>query len=187
MDIAQDQVRSMPQHYIPMPGRTRIIPGIKQSVLLDDSYNSSPAAAISALKDLGHMPLKSGQRRAACLGEMRELGGESANLHRRVGAEAARSGLDLLVCCGTFSAAMAEGAIANGMDPERVKVIEDTPEAGLFIQKWLKTGDVVLAKASQGTIHTKGVRMERVIKELMAEPLRAKELLVRQDEAWQRT
>lgn len=187
MDIEQEQVRSMPQYYIPMPGRTRIIPGIKHTTLLDDTYNSSPAAAISALRDLGRMPLKAGQRRVACLGEMRELGDESANLHRRVGAEAARSGLDLLVCCGTFSAAMAEGALANGMKPEQVQVIEDTPEAGLFIQNWLQAGDVVLAKASQGTIHTKGVRMERVIKELMAEPLRASELLVRQDEAWKRT
>ena len=68
MDIAQDEVRNMPAHFYPMPGRTRIIPGIKQTTLLDDTYNSSPAAALSAIRDLAKMPLKAGQRRAACLG-----------------------------------------------------------------------------------------------------------------------
>ncbi len=186
MDIEQDPVREMPLHFHPMPGRTRIIPGIKHTTLLDDSYNSSPAAALSALRDLARMPVKPGQRKAACLGEMRELGPEARNLHRTVGAEAARLGLDLLVCCGIFASAMEEGALENGMQPEQVHVIEDTPEAGLFLQEWIKPGDIVLAKASQGTIDTKGVRMERVIKELMAEPQRASELLVRQDTAWQR-
>lgn len=186
MDIEQDPVREMPLHFKPMAGRTRIISGIKQTTLLDDSYNSSPAALMSALRDLALMPVKAGQRKAACLGEMRELGIESENLHRMVGAFAGRSHLDLLVCCGIFSSAMAEGALAAGMTAEQIRVIEDTPEAGLFLQNWIKSGDIILAKASQGTIVTKGVRMERVIKELMAEPLRAPELLVRQDEAWQR-
>lgn len=186
LDISQDQVREMPQHFRPMPGRTRIIPGIKRSILLDDTYNSSPAAVISALKDMIQMDLKPGQRRVACLGEMRELGEEAEALHRQIGAEVARLGLDLLVCCGIFAHAMAEGARANGMSSDQVLVFDDTPEAGLFLQKWIKPGDVVLAKASQGTLETKGVRMERVIKELMADPLRASELLVRQDPAWQR-
>jgi len=45
---------------------------------------------------------------------------------------------------------------------------------------------VILAKASEGRIDSKGVRMERVIKALMLEPQRAGELLVRQEEAWKR-
>jgi UDP-N-acetylmuramyl pentapeptide synthase len=81
---------------------------------------------------------------------------------------------------------MKEGALANGMKQEQVQVFEDTPEAGLFLQHFIKPGDVILAKASEGCIDSKGVRMERVIKELMAEPLRAGELLVRQEEVWKR-
>lgn len=186
MDISEEQVMGLSKAFVPMPGRTRIIPGIKHTTLFDDSYNSSPSAVLSSLRDLSALILDSGQRRVACLGEMRELGERSESMHRMVGAEAARLGLDLLVCCGIFGHAMAEGALANGMKPEAVKVIEDTPEAGLFIQDWIKPGDIILAKASEGTIHTKGVRMERVIKELMAEPMRAGELLVRQGEVWQR-
>jgi UDP-N-acetylmuramoyl-tripeptide--D-alanyl-D-alanine ligase len=186
MDILEEQVTAMASAFTPMPGRTRIIEGIKRTTLFDDSYNASPSSTLSSLRDLAALQLAPGQRRAACIGEMRELGDTAQAMHRMVGAEAARLGLDLLVVCGIFAHAMAEGALANGMNPEAVKVIEDTPEAGLFLQDWIKPGDVVLAKASEGTQKTKGVRMERVIKELMADPMRAEQLLVRQGAVWQR-
>lgn len=186
LDLGLDAVERIPTHFSPLPGRTRIIPGIKYATLFDDSYNASPVAVLSALRDLSGVALQPGQRRAACLGEMRELGEPSEMLHRMVGAEAAKLGVDLLVCCGTFSRAMADGARSAGMAEDRVKIFDDTPEAGLFLQHWMKPGDIVLAKASEGRIDTKGVRMERVIKELMADPMQAGELLVRQEAAWGR-
>jgi len=186
MDLGQEVLDSMMEHFSPLPGRTRIIPGIKFTTLLDDSYNASPVAVLSALRDLASLPLAETQRRAACIGEMRELGEQSEMLHRRVGQEAAEKGIDLLVACGTFANAVADGARQAGMPEDRIKVFEDTPEAALFLQDWIKPGDVVLAKASEGTRETKGVRMERVIKELMADPMKAEQLLCRQGEAWQR-
>ena len=186
MDLTEEQVTALPTAFTPMPGRTRLIEGIKHTTLLDDTYNASPSSTLSSLRDLAGMKIIPGQRRVACIGEMRELGDTAQSMHRMVGAEAGRLGLDLLVVCGIFAHAMAEGALANGMNPESVKVIEDTPEAGLFLQDWIKPGDIILAKASEGTRQTKGVRMERVIKELMADPLRAEQMLVRQDAAWQR-
>ena len=186
IDALPEDLSFIPSHFSPAKGRARIIPGIKHTTLFDDTYNASPAAVIQSLRDLSTVKAKPGQRKIACLGEMRELGEKSSDMHRRVGVEAAKTGIDVLVCCGIFGAAMAEGALANGMRPDQVKVIKDTPEAGLFIQEILKPGDIVLAKASQGTLETQGVRMERVIKELMAEPNRAAELLVRQESAWQR-
>jgi UDP-N-acetylmuramoyl-tripeptide--D-alanyl-D-alanine ligase len=186
LDALPEDLQSIVPHFIPARGRTRIIPGIKHTTLFDDSYNASPAAVIQSLRDLASVRTASNQKKIACLGEMRELGEKASDMHRRVGAEAAKTGIDVLVCCGIFGPVLAEGALANGMRPDQVKVVADTPEAGLLIQDMLKPGDIVLAKASQGTLETKGVRMERVIKELMAEPLRASELLVRQEPAWQR-
>lgn len=186
MDVSPEQVAEFAKHFRPANGRTRILPGIKHTTLFDDTYNASPASVLQSLKDLASLALNPGQRKIACLGEMRELGERAEEMHRRVGAEAAKLGIDVLVCCGIFGRAMAEGAGANGLSAERVYVIDDTPEAGLFIQGMIKPGDVILAKASQGTLETRGVRMERVIKELMAEPIRAGELLVRQDPAWKR-
>jgi UDP-N-acetylmuramoyl-tripeptide--D-alanyl-D-alanine ligase len=184
LDIPFENMEGISSAIEPMKGRTRIIPGIKHTTLLDDTYNASPIAVLSALRDLANLPLEPRQRRVACLGEMRELGPESQTLHRMVGAEAAKLGIDLLVSCGTLAHAMAEGARANGMKEEQVIVFDDTPEAGKFLQDWIRPGDIVLAKASEGQRDSKGVRMERVIKELMAEPQRASELLVRQEDAW---
>jgi UDP-N-acetylmuramoyl-tripeptide--D-alanyl-D-alanine ligase len=186
IDALPEDPQTIAQHFIPAKGRTRIIPGIKRATLFDDTYNAAPASVIQSLRDLASVKTRAGQGKIACLGEMRELGEKSSDMHRRVGVEAAKSGIDLLICCGIFGPAMAEGALANGLRPDQVKVFKDTPEAGLFIQEILKPGDIVLAKASQGTLETQGVRMERVIKELMAEPMRASELLVRQEPAWQR-
>ena len=59
------------------------------------------------------------------------------------------------------------------MPEESIFVFPTSVEAGLFIQERLHEGDVVLIKGSQGA------RMEKITKELMADPLRAKELLVR--------
>ncbi|MEI7512332.1 MAG: UDP-N-acetylmuramoyl-tripeptide--D-alanyl-D-alanine ligase [Candidatus Uhrbacteria bacterium] len=186
IDALPEDLQTIPEHFVPAKGRTRIISGIKRTALFDDTYNASPTAVIQSLRDLGSVKVNPGQRKIACLGEMRELGEKAADMHRRVGVEAAKAGIDVLVCCGIFGPAMMEGALANGMLQDQVKCMEDTPEAGIYIQQILKPGDIVLAKASQGTLETKGVRMERVIKELMAEPARASELLVRQEVAWQR-
>ena len=186
MDVHGSVDNELPNYFKPMRGRTRIIPGIKQTTLFDDTYNSSPAAVLSALRDLASVETKPGQRKIACLGEMRELGEDSKKLHRMVGAEAGRLGLDFLAVSGIFAHAMAEGALANGLSEGQIRVFDDTPEAGRFLQDYIHPGDIVLAKASQGTLMTTGVRMERVIKELMAEPLRAEELLVRQELAWTR-
>lgn len=189
----EDMVRSL-SAFEPPPGRVRLIPGIKGTMLLDDSYNASPVAALAALRDLASIDIdETRQRRIACLGEMRELGEQSAMLHEQVGLEAAKLGLDLLAVSGAQSEAYVRGAKLGGMRDEQIHVFDDVPELGIWVQDILKPGDLVLAKASEGPmktaegyLKTKGVRMERVIKELMAEPARAGELLARQEAAWTR-
>lgn len=172
--------------YAPLPGRARLIPGIKGTMLFDDTYNAAPASMIAGLRDLASAQVDEGiQRKIACLGEMRELGEQSEMLHEQVGLEAARLGIDVLVVTGAFAAAYVRGARLGGMKDEQIHVFDDTPELGVWVQDILRSGDLVFAKSSQGTHTTKGVRMERVIKELMAEPHRANEVLCRQEEVWQ--
>ena len=185
LDVHLDALLRLPGSLHALPGRTRLVPGIKNTMLLDDTYNASPAAVLSALRDLAAMEIHPGQRRIVCLGEMRELGSTAEQAHQRIGVEAARLRIDMLVVCGTLAHAIAEGARAAGMTDDHIKIFADTPEAGLFLQQEIRSGDLILAKASEGLHDSKGVRMERVIKELMAEPLRAKDLLVRQEEVWQ--
>lgn len=161
-----------------MPGRTRLIEGIKHTMLLDDSYNSSPLAALSAVRDLAAFPVASGARRIAAVGDMLELGPLADDAHAHLGREIAGSGIDMLVACGTLAHVVADAATQAGMPEDRVFAFAKSDAAGLFIQEKLKPGDAVLIKGSQGA------RMEKITKELMADPLRAAELLVRQTPEW---
>ena len=73
---------------------------------------------------------------------------------------------------------IAEGTNKAGMPKKDIFIFENVKEAGIFLQGTLKKGDVALVKGSQG------VRMEEIVKEVMLEPEKAGELLVRQDKRW---
>ncbi len=163
------------REYNSPPGRMRLIAGIKHTSLIDDTYNSSPLAANAALALLKDIDV-SGKKFVA-LGDMLELGGYTEEGHRDVGHHVAES-TDYLVTVGERAKYIADGAIEAGMNPDHVFVFGGTEPAGKFIQERMKTGDIVLVKGSQGA------RMERVVKELMAEPLQAPQLLVRQGPEW---
>ncbi|MDD2757975.1 MAG: UDP-N-acetylmuramoyl-tripeptide--D-alanyl-D-alanine ligase [Patescibacteria group bacterium] len=164
----------------PLAGHMCLIPGIKKTMLIDDSYNSSPEPTISALKTLKNIDIKADAERYAVLGDMLELGLETESAHRDIGRRVAELGVDVLVTVGEASKQTAQAAREAGMEEHRVVTFADSASAGKFLQDAIKEGDVVLIKGSQG------VRMEKIVKELMAEPLRASELLVRQTGEWER-
>ncbi len=161
--------------YEPPPGRLRVLPGIKNVTIVDDTYNASPRASELALATLQHLPIASGGRRIAALGDMLELGALTEETHRRIGEIAARSGLELLIGVGQASFQLCDAAKAAGMPEERVFHFSEAVSAGKFLQERLHSGDLLLVKGSRG------MRMERIVKELMSEPERASELLVGQD------
>ncbi len=159
------------------PGRMRVLSGIKGSILIDDTYNSSPVAVESALQTLNE--IKYAGRKIAVLGDMLELGIYSIEQHRRMG-ELVPKVADILLTLGVRSREIAQAALDNGMPEANVFQYDDVGRAGRELQAMLQPGDVVLIKASQA------IRAERVVEEVMLEPERASELLVRQDAAWQR-
>ncbi|MBI2004762.1 UDP-N-acetylmuramoyl-tripeptide--D-alanyl-D-alanine ligase [Patescibacteria group bacterium] len=163
--------------YEPPQGRMRLVLGLKETLIIDDTYNSSPAAVEAALETLKHLPVKG--RRVAVLGDMLELGRHSVEEHRKAGALAAKTG-DLLFTVGFRARDMAQGALDAGMLDANIFQYEDARRAGKELEVMLKRGDVVLVKGSQSA------RMERAVEEIMAEPERAAELLVRQDPEWKR-
>lgn len=168
------------ENYQGMPGRSRLVPGIKNSMLLDDSYNAQPQAMKKAVHELSRFPVEPGSKRIAALGEMLELGDLAEKEHREVGRLVAVNNIDFLVCCGKLARIIGESAVISGLPSDRVVYFENSSEAGLYLQQQvLKKGDVVLIKGSQGS------RMEKITKELMSDPLRASELLVRQSPEWQ--
>src|SRR3990167_9488650 len=170
------------ESYDPPPGRMRLIRGIKNTLIIDDSYNSSPAATMAALDTLSLiLPSESDSqgRRIAVLADMMELGRHSTEEHRKIGGYAAKHA-DLLITVGFRARDIAQGALDNGMPDNNILQFEDAGKAGAELQNLIQAGDCVLVKGSQS------MRMERVVEEIMAEPDRAGELLVRQDAEWKR-
>jgi len=164
------------ESFDPPPGRVRLLPGIKGTLVIDDTYNASPAATEAAL---GALALAKGKRSIAALADMMELGRLSVEEHRKVGARAAKV-CDILITVGVRSRDIAMGALDNGMPEQNILQFEDAGKAALEIQNLIQEGDAVLVKGSQS------MRMEKIVEEIMLEPERAPELLVRQDREWKR-
>jgi UDP-N-acetylmuramoyl-tripeptide--D-alanyl-D-alanine ligase len=111
-------------------------------VVIDDSYNSSPAAVRAALAVLRDVR----GRRVAVLGDMLELGTLSVGAHEAVGAEVAKSA-DALVAVGELAATIAAAAERSGLAD--VYRAADGGEALVRLRQLLRPGDTVLVKGSR--------------------------------------
>lgn len=169
-DIHMIDVAEALQNISSQPGRMRILPGIKHTLLIDDTYNASPIAMLAALNAVSQLDCEG--RRYAILGDMLELGSLSEAEHKRVGQAVAKLNFDVLITVGERSRAIAHAASKAGMSKEHIFDFSKPEEAGRFIQDRLEHGDIVLIKGSRG------MKMEKVVKEIMAEPEREGELLV---------
>lgn len=165
--------------YQPPAGRGRLLLGKHGSLILDDSYNASPAAVSEALASLqiAHNVI-SGSRRIAALGDMLELGRYSREEHERIGEEAAKK-CDVLVAVGIRSREMASAAKAAGMQEGSVHTFDTSHEAATFLRDFIQKNDILLIKGSQS------MRMERIGEAVLLNPLDQK-YLVRQDPEWKR-
>ncbi len=114
-------------------------------VIVDDSYNASPASVIAALDLLAGMP----GRPVAVLGEMLELGDGAASGHERVGVAAAAVA-ELLIVVGDGASGIARGARDGGLAADRIVEVADRDAALTALERHLRGGDVVLVKASRG-------------------------------------
>jgi UDP-N-acetylmuramoyl-tripeptide--D-alanyl-D-alanine ligase len=116
--------------------------------LVDDSYNSSPAALRQALGTIA--AAKGCARRVAVLGEMLELGDHAMRLHDDSGRAAAQSGLDMLIAVGGPPArVLAKAAVAAGMPATQVVHVATREEAADLAMDRVRPGDLVLVKGSR--------------------------------------
>ncbi len=175
-DVSLKDAVTMLSEMSPTPGRMRLVPGIKRTMMIDDTYNSSPAAveqALCAVRDMRSY----GYRKLAILGDMLELGRYSTAEHEKVG-ELVATCVDALVAVGVRARSIAMSAERAGMPPERISIFENVDEVAKVLLNELEEGDLILIKGSQG------MRLERLVKALMEDPEQAGEWLVRQEDVW---
>jgi UDP-N-acetylmuramoyl-tripeptide--D-alanyl-D-alanine ligase len=121
------------------------------ATIINDCYNSNPKALDSMVRSLAQIPAR---RRIVVAGEMLELGPAADAMHRESGQNMARQGIDRLLGVRGLAKSMVEAALQAGMNAEFV----NTPqEAADWLRREVKSGDVVLLKASRG------VRLERAL------------------------
>jgi UDP-N-acetylmuramoyl-tripeptide--D-alanyl-D-alanine ligase len=112
--------------------------------VINDCYNCNPKALKAMVDALAAMPAK---RRVVVVGEMLELGSASDELHRQAGDHIAEKKIDLLMGVRGQAQLLVEAARQKGMKAEFVATPE---EAGEWLARETRDGDVVLLKASRG-------------------------------------
>lgn len=132
---------------------------IDDFLVLDDAYNANADSMQAALETLRAYPCRG--RRIAVLGDMGELGDTSISAHEEVGRGVAENGIDCLVAVGRSSKIMGSAARSAGL--REVLELPEVEKAGPAVTDLVKSGDVILVKASRST------RLERVIEYLSAQ------------------
>jgi len=131
------------------------------AALINDSYNSSPAALHAMIKVLAATP--NYRRRILAAGEMRELGATSPELHREAGKAAAQTGkIDWVIGVEGDAAQIVEGAVNAGVSRSQTRTFASSEEAAKFLADFIAPNDLLLVKGSRG------VKMERIVERLLA-------------------
>ena len=138
--------------------RSNVIPSKRGFVVIDDTYNASPASVKSAIKTLCMME---GGRKFAILGDMLELGDHSVSSHIEIGKLVAQSNIDYLVTVGELASLIARSAIDSGMPRSNVTEYEDSVAASKEMPTKVQEHDVILVKGSRA------IKMERVVEGLI--------------------
>ncbi|MBF0340656.1 MAG: UDP-N-acetylmuramoyl-tripeptide--D-alanyl-D-alanine ligase [Magnetococcales bacterium] len=141
----------------PLAGRGLALAGPQGWTIIDDTYNANPGSMAAALATLAARPAG---RRVAILGDMLELGEQSAELHARLAEEIVRHAIDVVLTAGPEMGALhARLATLPGVCARHHH--DPANWSGSALQTWLQPGDAILVKGSRG------MRMERIVKDLM--------------------
>ncbi len=131
-------------------GQLRLVavPGIRGITIIDDTYNASPASVIAALNLLADLKPEGRGRRIAVLGDMLELGSYEEEGHILVGRRAADV-VQKLITVGRRARWIGQEAIATGLNPADVTMVEDNEAALAVLRELVESGDLVLVKGSR--------------------------------------
>lgn len=158
-------------------GRLNILEGINNSHIIDDTYNASPLSTLAALNVLEHLQSK---RKIAALGDMLELGEQTESGHREVGKKIFSAKINLFVAVGRRMQFAIDELRKMGFPKSNIWYFESPLEAAKKIAETIQEDDLILVKGSQG------MRMEKIVEEIIVDKSEVKKFLCRQNREWKR-
>ncbi|MBI4036984.1 UDP-N-acetylmuramoyl-tripeptide--D-alanyl-D-alanine ligase [Candidatus Daviesbacteria bacterium] len=141
----------------PVVHRLELLSGLGDWDVLDDTYNASPAAVEEAVNVLDEI---SARRRIVVLGEMRELGVYSEQMHREVARKLYKDKIDLVFLGSGETKYIADELLKLGFSPERMEANLSNNQIVSKILRIVKNGDVILIKGSRA------VKLDEVVKRI---------------------
>ena len=127
--------------------RMQVFTAASGVTVINDAYNANPVSMRAAVETLSEMT--GAARRVAVLGDMAELGSLTELAHFRLGEQVARLDVDVLVTVGPRAARIGDGALAETMEPDSVRICATPAEALEVLDDVLEPGDAVLVKGSR--------------------------------------
>ena len=115
--------------------------------LLDESYNANPASMRAAFELAGALPLASGARRIAVLGDMLELGPDAGAMHAGLAEDLSANHIDLVFAAGPLMKSLYDALPApmRGAWRDSASLLEP------IVAQAVKAGDIVVVKGSNGS------------------------------------
>lgn len=147
--------------YKSLPGKMRLIKGVKNSLILDDSQGASVFSMAEALKILGEIPISEPSRRIAVLGDILGIGKYTIEAHEAIGERVVKN-VNLLFTVGSRAKFIAKGAILKGMPQEKIFQFDEIEKAGIALQKEIREDDLILVDGSTE------MKMQKIIEEIQA-------------------
>ena len=141
-----DEITRGIRAFLPTKMRMNVVTCPGDVVILNDAYNANPQSMRAAAAVLGDAK---DRRRVAVVGDMKELGANSAMFHQAVGGYFAQAGVERLIAIGDLAKHMAQGAVQAGMSQEQVSYFHDLEEAKEALSRELGAGVTILVKASR--------------------------------------
>jgi UDP-N-acetylmuramoyl-tripeptide--D-alanyl-D-alanine ligase len=160
LNLPANTVAAALEDFHPVDKRMEVLTLSGDIRIINDTYNANPGSMAAALETL--MQVKQQGRALAALGDMLEMGEESASLHRQVGRIAAEQGVDYLLTLGKEASNFLAGAAEAGMAREQLIKASSHEEIAAQLQSLLAAGDWLLVKGSRG------MQMEKVVEVLLS-------------------
>ncbi len=143
-------------YYQVPPRRGKLIPGIKETYIFDDSYNASPLSMHAAIDTLKEFKAK---RKIAVLGDMLEIGKYAIEAHEQIGRFVEKV-FDILVTVGPRAKFIADAANKAGMAKKNIYTFDIADDAKSTVQSIISRGDLILVKASRA------MELDKIVEEI---------------------